>query len=158
MTKNIDRLLDAVRERRAEYEARQDEVEDARRDYYRAVERLHEAGMPLREIAEALGLSHQRVHQMVGEAQGPSRAGRLARRVARGGTAVLIALALAGGGVILGTQIDGPDDVPVASPDRSRTSSSGTESEAIEEAEAELRKMMSCLDTTLHEKKAGISA
>ena len=145
MTKNIDRVLDAVRERRAEYEARQDEVEDARRDYYRAVERLHEAGMPLREIAEALGLSHQRVHQMVGEAQGPSRTRRLARRVARGGTAVVIALAFAGGGVVVGTQIGENDEVPRTTARAPRAS----DSSASDAAAAELQEARSCLEAKL---------
>jgi ClpA/ClpB-like protein len=37
----------------------------ARVDYHHAIKRLHAAGGSLREIAEALGLSHQRVHQIV---------------------------------------------------------------------------------------------
>jgi hypothetical protein len=40
----------------------------ARADFRHAVRRLHLAGGSLREIAEALGLSHQRVHQIVEEA------------------------------------------------------------------------------------------
>jgi hypothetical protein len=50
------RLLDA-----------QHAAERARADYHHAVRRLHAAGGSLREIAEALRLSHQRVHQIVGE-------------------------------------------------------------------------------------------
>ena len=41
-----------------------------RADYHTAVRRLHLAGGTLREIAEALGVSHQRVQQMVGLAGG----------------------------------------------------------------------------------------
>ena len=41
-----------------------------RADYHTAVRRLHLAGASLREIAEALGVSHQRVQQMVGSAGG----------------------------------------------------------------------------------------
>ena len=37
----------------------------ARAEYHTAVRRLHLAGASLREIAEALALSHQRVHQIV---------------------------------------------------------------------------------------------
>lgn len=40
----------------------------ARADFRHAVRRLHLEGGSLREIAEALGLSHQRVHQIVEEA------------------------------------------------------------------------------------------
>jgi hypothetical protein len=42
----------------------------ARAEYHTAIRRLHLAGAPLREIAEALGLSHQRVQQMVTGAGG----------------------------------------------------------------------------------------
>jgi hypothetical protein len=38
-----------------------------------AIRRLHEAGGSLREIAEALRLSHQRVHQIIDEAAEPTR-------------------------------------------------------------------------------------
>lgn len=41
-----------------------------RADYQTAVRRLHLAGGSLREIAEALGVSHQRVQQIVEEAGG----------------------------------------------------------------------------------------
>ena len=41
----------------------------ARVDYHHAIKKLHAAGGSLREIAEALELSHQRVHQIV---EGPA--------------------------------------------------------------------------------------
>jgi hypothetical protein len=41
-----------------------------RADYHAAVRRLHLAGAPLREIARALSLSHQRVQQIVRSAGG----------------------------------------------------------------------------------------
>ena len=46
------------------------QVERSRADYHTAVRRLHLAGASLREVAEALGVSHQRVQQMVGGAGG----------------------------------------------------------------------------------------
>jgi ClpX C4-type zinc finger len=45
----------------------------AKVDYHQAIRRLHAAGGSLREIAEALRLSHQRVHQIIGEAAEPTR-------------------------------------------------------------------------------------
>jgi Clp amino terminal domain, pathogenicity island component len=58
-----DRMLDA-----------QHELERARADYGHAIRRLHAEGGSLREIAESLGLSHQRVHQIVeGGEDGPAR-------------------------------------------------------------------------------------
>jgi len=50
----------------------------ARAEFDSAVCDLHRAGASLREIAEALDLSHQRVHQIVG--QQPSVWARLTRR------------------------------------------------------------------------------
>ena len=50
-------------------------AEIARAEFHRAVRRLQLAGGSLREIAEALGLSHQRVHQIV-ESAGGSRSWR----------------------------------------------------------------------------------
>jgi ClpX C4-type zinc finger len=44
----------------------------AKVDYHQAIRRLHTAGGSLREIAEALRLSHQRVHQILDEAE-PTR-------------------------------------------------------------------------------------
>jgi hypothetical protein len=42
----------------------------ARAEYHTAVRRLHLAGASFREIAEALGISHQRVQQIVSSAGG----------------------------------------------------------------------------------------
>ena len=41
-----------------------------RAEYHTAVRRLHLAGASLREVAQALGVSHQRVQQIVGQAGG----------------------------------------------------------------------------------------
>jgi Clp amino terminal domain, pathogenicity island component len=54
----------AAREAVLELERQQ---EHAKVDYHHQIRRLHAAGGSLREIADALGLSHQRVHQIVGE-------------------------------------------------------------------------------------------
>jgi transcription elongation factor Elf1 len=48
-------------------------AEVARCDFHRAVRRLQLAGGSLREIADALGLSHQRIHQIVESAGGTRR-------------------------------------------------------------------------------------
>ena len=42
----------------------------SRAEYHTAIRRLHLAGAPLREIAQALALSHQRVQQIVSSAGG----------------------------------------------------------------------------------------
>jgi hypothetical protein len=59
-------------------------AERARADYHLAVRRLHAAGGSLREIAEALRLSHQRVHQIVEEAAEPARWWRRRRQLMHG--------------------------------------------------------------------------
>jgi hypothetical protein len=46
------------------------QVQLARAEYHSIVRRMHLSGGSLREIAQALELSHQRVQQMVGEAGG----------------------------------------------------------------------------------------
>ena len=43
----------------------QRQAELAKADYHHAVRRLHFAGASMREVAEALELSHQRVHQII---------------------------------------------------------------------------------------------
>ena len=57
-----ERLIDAERD-----------AEVARAEFHRAVRRLHLHGASLRELAACLGLSHQRVHQIVAEAGGSRR-------------------------------------------------------------------------------------
>jgi ClpX C4-type zinc finger len=63
------REAEAAREQLA---VAQHAAERARADYHHAVRRLHAAGASLREIAEALRLSHQRVHQIIDDAE-PTR-------------------------------------------------------------------------------------
>jgi len=57
----------------------------ARVDYHHAIKKLHAAGGSLREIAEALELSHQRVHQIVDGPAGPPGAPPWGRRGFRHG-------------------------------------------------------------------------
>jgi predicted transcriptional regulator len=61
----------------------QHEVDRARVDYQHVIRRLHAAGGSMREIAEELGLSHQRVHQIVdaGPEDARPRGRRLERRL-----------------------------------------------------------------------------
>lgn len=53
----------------------QHKTETARVDYHHLIRQLHAKGGSLREIAEALGLSHQRVHQIVEPDGGPGPRG-----------------------------------------------------------------------------------
>jgi Clp amino terminal domain, pathogenicity island component len=64
-----DRMLEA-----------QHTLERARADYGHAIRRLHAEGGSLREIAESLGISHQRVHQLVDDDEGGAARGRRGRR------------------------------------------------------------------------------
>ena len=59
-------------------------AERARADYHLAIRRLQAAGGSLREIAEALRLSHQRVHQIIEEAAEPTRWWRRRRQILHG--------------------------------------------------------------------------
>jgi ATP-dependent Clp protease ATP-binding subunit ClpC len=58
-------LLKQAKAERDRLHELQHDVERARSDYHHAIRRLSAAGGTLREIADALGLSHQRVHQIV---------------------------------------------------------------------------------------------
>ena len=57
-----ERLIDAERD-----------ADVFRAEFHRAVRRLHLHGASLRELASCLGLSHQRVHQIVESAGGSRR-------------------------------------------------------------------------------------
>jgi hypothetical protein len=67
-----DRLLELQRD-----------AERARVDYHHEIRRLHAAGGSLREIADALGLSHQRVHQIVDAEEPASAADSVLHRMAQ---------------------------------------------------------------------------
>lgn len=85
-------LLEGIKRSRSRFESLQDEIEDAKSDYYEDIRALHRAGMSTREVAEHVGLSHQRVHQIInGE-----RAARTRKvRKGLGAAGVVAALALA---------------------------------------------------------------
>ncbi|GAA2810770.1 ClpX C4-type zinc finger protein [Crossiella cryophila] len=63
-------LLAATRAATEGWRAAQRATEQAKAEYQRSVRRLHLSGASLREIADALDLSHQRVHQLVEAAGG----------------------------------------------------------------------------------------
>jgi ClpX C4-type zinc finger len=70
LDQELVREAEAARERLA---VSQHAADRARADYHLAIRRLHAAGGSLREIAEALRLSHQRIHQIIDEAGEPTR-------------------------------------------------------------------------------------
>jgi len=75
-----------------------DDAETLRAAYHREVVKLHRSGTSLRDIAEQLGISHQRVHQIVGVAEEEPRR---SRRKVIGGAAVvaLLVMVLSAGGL-----------------------------------------------------------
>jgi Clp amino terminal domain, pathogenicity island component len=78
-----EKVLDQAREARQRLVDLESQTAHARIDYHHAIKKLHAAGGSLREIAEALELSHQRVHQIVEgapPASGVQWAGRVRQR------------------------------------------------------------------------------
>jgi hypothetical protein len=73
---------DEVRAARDRFLAAERDFEHARADLHYAIRSLHAAGGSMREIAQAVGLSHQRVHQIV-DADGGTPAARKARLLKR---------------------------------------------------------------------------
>jgi ATP-dependent Clp protease ATP-binding subunit ClpC len=70
MTLN-EQILEDARASRQRLVDLESQTAHARIDHHHAIKKLHAAGGSLREIAEALELSHQRVHQIV-EGSGPA--------------------------------------------------------------------------------------
>lgn len=66
-----EQVLAEAREVRQRLVDLESQTAHVRVDYHHAIKKLHAAGGSLREIAEALELSHQRVHQIV-EGPGPT--------------------------------------------------------------------------------------
>jgi hypothetical protein len=64
-----DGLVAAAQAAATRWSEAQLSAEQARDGYHQAIRRLYLTGASMREIAEALGLSHQRVHQII-EASG----------------------------------------------------------------------------------------
>ena len=71
-----DELLAAARAAQARVVEAERGVDLARAEFRYSVRKLHLAGASLRELGEALSLSHQRVHQLVEEAGGGGRGWR----------------------------------------------------------------------------------
>jgi hypothetical protein len=67
-----EQVLEEAKEIRQRLVELESQTGHARIDYHHAIKKLHAAGGSLREIAEALELSHQRVHQIVEGATFPA--------------------------------------------------------------------------------------
>jgi hypothetical protein len=74
-----EQLLAAARQAQEQLVEADHAAEIAKAQFHRAVRRLHLSGASLRELAAALHLSHQRVHQIVEAAGGARRWGRRGR-------------------------------------------------------------------------------
>jgi ClpX C4-type zinc finger len=74
-----ENLLAAARQAQEQLVEADHAAEVAKAQFHRAVRRLHLSGASLREVAAALHLSHQRVHQIVETAGGARRWGRRGR-------------------------------------------------------------------------------
>jgi hypothetical protein len=68
-----EELLAATRKAGAASAAAQDRADVAKAIYHHSVLTLHRAGGSMREIAEALSMSHQRVHQIVEQSKRTER-------------------------------------------------------------------------------------
>jgi hypothetical protein len=71
-----EEMLAAARASQARVVEYERAVDLARAEFRYGVRKLHLAGASLREIGDALNLSHQRVHQIVEEAEGGTRGWR----------------------------------------------------------------------------------
>ena len=74
-----EKLLAAARQAQEQLVEADHAAEVAKAHFHRAVRRLHLSGASLRELAVALHLSHQRVHQIIETAGGGRRWGRAGR-------------------------------------------------------------------------------
>src|SRR5689334_20036071 len=82
-------LLHDARTARQQLANLESDAERTRVAYHQAIRRLHASGMSMREIADALDLSHQRVHQIVnggGSVPASTPQGNLVRRLMRRST------------------------------------------------------------------------
>lgn len=99
----MDRL-ERARGLREEYESALDEAERRRAAYHHEIIKLHRSGMSLRQIAEGLQISHQRVHQIVNGSAVTERRGR--RVAARAIVTALILVGASGLGFLAGHRGD----------------------------------------------------
>jgi ClpX C4-type zinc finger len=74
------RLADQARAAAGRIAERQRDLDDARTEFQRSVRALHLGGGSLREIAELLDLSHQRVHQLLDLPRSPDAGRKRSRR------------------------------------------------------------------------------
>ncbi|MGQ0671035.1 MAG: hypothetical protein ACT4PO_15475 [Actinomycetota bacterium] len=95
----MDRI-ERARSLREEYESALDEAERRRAAYHHEIIKLHRSGMSLREIAEGLRVSHQRVHQIVNGSAVAERRGR--RVAARAAVTALMLVGASGLGFLAG--------------------------------------------------------
>ena len=75
-----EQVLAEAKEARQRLVDLESQTAHVRVDYHHAIKKLHAAGGSLREIADALELSHQRVHQIVDGPGGRARAAPWMRR------------------------------------------------------------------------------
>jgi hypothetical protein len=104
--------FERIQHLRDDYESSLDEAERLRDEYHREIVKLHRSGMSLREIAEGLGISHQRVHQIVSPHE--ERPTSRKKRTAVVGGTVATLLLLAGAGLLF--LRSGPSAGPQAAP------------------------------------------
>jgi len=91
---------------RDEYETALDGAARLRDDYHREIIKLHRSGVSLREIAEVLGISHQRVHQIVSP---PDQATAPRRKATSAIVASALILSVLAAGVVFLVQDQAPE-------------------------------------------------
>ena len=117
--------LERIRQRRDDYESAMDEAERLRDEYHREIVKLHRSGMSLREIAEGLGISHQRVHQIVSPHEQRAGGRSVRRGAATAAGLVVILLLLAGVVLPRSPEVPPPRAVPTPAPQSKPAASPG---------------------------------
>lgn len=62
-----DKAITEMLRRRDRMDAAQQDADDARSAFHQSLRRAYSLGVTMRELASALGMSHQRVHQLLGD-------------------------------------------------------------------------------------------